>query len=233
MMRHVAADFFAYRPEDRQKLYEQTVKQAELDIANKVRTAQIEAEHHEDMVDVENTKAKRAAKSGDVVAAERHKKKAASEDNKAKKSRKKVSAAEKDTKLKETHLRTAAAKLGITPRKAGKMLTKPEIEGLITKLLDASETETLDPVAKKPVPMDMASMGAMFLQGVIDGMRDPFQPIRQQMIADGNWEEEDEEIDEPEEEVLSDMDDDDYEDYDDTEDLESLGINEIDDDDMN
>lgn len=192
LKRNVAVQLLGYASSDRQKLFDETVKKAEHDNAAKIRMARIEAESCEDLVDVEQMKAEEAIKIGDEVSASRHKSKAENQQKKATAAKEKLNKAQShQSKIKQSHVQSAAAKLGVAPKKSSKMLTKPEIESMIEKLQNAVDSDVNDPIVGKVIPAEYASLGILFLEGVLEGVRDPYQPIRDLMVGDGTWSDDD------------------------------------------
>lgn len=211
MMRNVGVSFLGYALEDRPRLYEETVVVAREDIKAKVKAAKLEKELHEDLVHVEETKAVIAKTAGDEKEAEVHKKKLAVEKKKVAAAKAKLAAAKKDQDkgvIQHGHVLKAAANLGVAPKKKSKTLSKPEIEKLIERLELASEGNVIDPETKKIVPANLAAIGAAFLRGVLNGLRDPFAPIREQMGLVGDLDEDvDDDDQDPDDDELGELDD--------------------------
>lgn len=228
MSRNVAVNLLGYSKEDRTALFEGTVKQEQADTAKKIQEHRLKKELHEDQEEIEKQEATQAEKRGDTKSAAKHRKRANVERRKAAVEEKREHKAKDDEgKLTQSHLQKAAAELGIAPKKAGKQLSKADIESHIARLEEAAEGDTTDPVCKKKVPIPLARLGAAFLRGALEGLRDPFEPIRQEMIAAGKWilpdtvEDEDEEEDDEDDSAVSDEYDGEIDDPDD-EDLEAM-----------
>jgi hypothetical protein len=188
MVKNVAVKLLSFDGEKRALLFEESEKEGKKEYKAKKAKHTNELEQAEDEADLHEHEAKKAEQKGDSEKAAKEKKKAATAVAKAKKAKERLERieAEKDH-VKQGHVDKAAAKLGLTPRKA-KMLSKEQIEerwvkGLV-KYVTGGKT---DPICGDEIPADYAAILRRGAQAILNGVYDPLSVIRDFMVENDKW----------------------------------------------
>lgn len=234
MKRHVAVNIMGYKPADRQKLFDATVKAEQEETAEKIKGADNEMTQAEDEELLALDEQQQAAKAGDNKGAAKAGRKAAGAASKAAKAREKKERAESESgQIKTGHVQKGASSAGINPKKA-KILPKEEIEErYVTGMEEYLEGDGTDPLTGEEVPSEMAAIVRLTAIAIMSGNRDPLSPIRQYMVEQGTWEVKGDSSGDDEDDEYSDEEDEDDEDADgpSDEDLEALDADNFDEDD--
>jgi ParB-like chromosome segregation protein Spo0J len=185
MSRHTAVNFFSYKSEHRQKVFEETVLVEERETEAKLRQLKLEAEQHQDEADLLLDDAQEA---DDPKAAAKAAKQAATAASKAGKARTKRDKASTDAgTITATHVAKGAAKAGVKTKKA-KMLPKDAIEALyVEKLEPLLDGESTDPICGKAIPAEYIAIVRATATAILQGDRDPLKIIRDFMVTEGTW----------------------------------------------
>jgi hypothetical protein len=190
MVRHVAVNFLSYRPGDRQKLFDATVKAEEKDTAEKVRQHQLEMDAAEDEADMLSADAKKAAEAGDDKAAKKAARQAAAAGKKAEVSAGKKAKAESQAgKIKQGHVQKGAVEAGVAPKKA-KMLPRGDIETCFVTNVDSlleGGTSVIDAICEKRVMPELLNVVKATALAILNGKRDAVEVIRTVKVAAGTW----------------------------------------------
>lgn len=187
LSRNTAVTFLSFAGDDRDTLYDGTVKVEQRESAEKIQTHTRQKEELEDEEDLNLSEAKEADKAGDDKAAAKLRRKAATAKKKAEKEAERLERAKKDSGvLKQGHVKQAATELGIQPKKA-KVLDRDEIESVFVKGIMPYLDGEVDKVTGNKIPMMMAALVRRTARAIIDGCHDPLFPIREYMYDNDEW----------------------------------------------
>jgi hypothetical protein len=213
MTRNVAVSILSYPQEDRQAVYEATVKTEVAERKEALKDLQEIKEDLLDQQDLAETQAKKAKSQGDKEGESKAKKRAAVAGAKAKKVTEKQQQIKEDAGvLRQGHVQRGAAAAGKKTRKA-KILPKDQIEELFIKKLQLWEKNGhVDSASGHKLPRDYVTIMRMTAQAILGGERDPAKVIRDFMVDQGNWEVSESDDDGPSDDDLEGMggDGDDY-----------------------
>ena len=171
MRRNVAVDVMGFDAKHRDRLYAEMLQAEADETAAKLHALQLEEEAVEDEVDILTEAAKADPKAAKKVPVAKKKLAAAKEKKKL---------AEKNAgQLQVGHLQTAAAKLGVSPKKA-KMLPRKQLVSMIAQLDDIlSEDEAIyDPESEEEVPREELNLMRAVSNAILHGQNDPMCIIR-------------------------------------------------------
>lgn len=188
MAAHVAVKMLSYDNSKRAAMYSEMVDLEMVESKDTIRKHELAQERHEDEADIHRSNATKADRSGDSQTAEKERKQAATSERRAgqEKARKERAEADSGT-LRQGHAERAAARLGITPRKA-KILPKEQIESLyvkgMTKFVAGGET---DPICNEEIPGDLASIVRRTALAILNGQLDPLTIIREYKVENEEW----------------------------------------------
>lgn len=191
MTRHVAVAVMGFKEEDRERLFEETMKAADADVEKRIEEAQDDVERAEDDEELALADKKKAEKNHDPSAAKKAEREAKNAVTRAKKAESKKSRAEDERGVvKQSHVAAAAAKADLNPKKA-KMLPKDQIVSLIIEKLEEFEDgETVDPEFGEIVPQDLVMAIQRTARYILNGGRDPLEIIRSIQVELGRWDSE-------------------------------------------
>lgn len=192
MTRHVAVGFLRFKPEDREKLFQEAMAEMEKDNEEKIESARAEVYMHEDNVDLLQEEAEGLEKQGNQSAAAKTRRRVEQQKKKADKAKEKLERAKQEEgTLKTGHLHKAVARSGAAPRR-GNILSKEDIEQLYVKdLVPFATNDKDDPVTGKPISPEHAALVRRTAQAILQGNRDPLSIIREYNISNGYWDADD------------------------------------------
>jgi hypothetical protein len=116
-------------------------------------------------------------------------------------------------KLGQRHFEAATGKLNVTPR-TPKMLGKAHIQQYFVNMVDQwIENGKKDPVYREVIPSEHLKLIKSTAEAILSGERDPSKIVREFMVAEGLWEEEEikiaiDDIDDNEDDTYEDDDED-------------------------
>ena len=188
MTRNVAVDIMAYKDEDREQLFQETIVAAQEDADKKSDAAQEEMEVAEDLEDLALADKRKAEEKEDQAAAKKAERTARAAANRAEKAKAKKERIEDDRGvIKQSHVATAATKTKLSPKKA-KILSKAQIQDLCIESLEGlSDGGTIDPDYYEKIPANLVLTIQETAKFILNSGRDPLEIIREVQTRLGVW----------------------------------------------
>ncbi|CAE7860199.1 parB [Symbiodinium microadriaticum] len=190
LSRHVAVKLMSYKPEERQKLYEQAVAVEEQETEERLSDIEDEIIAQTDLADIAESEAEEAEQNGDKTTAAKKRRKAKTANTKATKATTKKERVEGEAgKIKQSHIDKGAASAGVKPKKE-KPLSRAEIEAHWLQKLDdwLMHGGTCSQTGNE-LPEDLLFIMHGTVKAILSGDRDPSAVIREHYIEQGLWEE--------------------------------------------
>lgn len=211
MARYLAVELLSLKPEDRKKTYDAMVEEEAKERAIVLEKTKEELEQVDLEVEIHEA-------DEELAEDEKAQEKATKAKERAIKKKKKVEekldkTQEAAGKLGQRHFEAATGKLNVTPR-TPKMLGKAHIQQYFVNMVDQwIENGKKDPVYREVIPSEHLKLIKSTAEAILSGERDPSKIVREFMVAEGLWEEEEikiaiDDIDDNEDDTYEDDDED-------------------------
>lgn len=188
LSRHVAVQMLSFKPGDRQRLFEETVKLEEREREEQIEDLTLEVEKAEDEELIHGEREKKEAQAGNKAGAERSNKRKQAATKRLAGSQARLARVRKESgTIRQGHLQRAAVEAGLAPKKA-KTLTRQMIEQFYRNLPEQWLTSgKTDRITKQPYPPEIIEIVMATADAILKGQADPGAVIRHIMVIRGEW----------------------------------------------
>jgi len=188
LSRHVAVQILSFRPQDRERLYAETVRAEEEERVAALNAIRDEIEFSEDAEDIALSEQEMAIRNGKIQDVKKAKKKATTAAKKLQKAKdKEAKIHEGEGVIKQGHIAVGSQLAGVSPKKA-KMLARSDIEQFYVDLLGNWQERGKEcPILKLKMPEHVLKIMKMTAEAILNGQHDPAAVIRNFLIAQGEW----------------------------------------------